>query len=427
MFERTRTTLLARLTAAAALLLIAVTYRVWLPPTPSTFPQVPLFGFAVPAGAAWDWAALAVMLLGLGGMLARPGWRSWPLIFAAGFAGAAVLNQVRVQVWAYQFALLALILASCGSNGGGPRRAVRLCRVLAVGILAHSSLSKLDRAFAEGNGPWLLGGLLSVFGVEPAAVDRDLLVAASLALPVWELAVAVLLAVPSTRRVGLLGACVLHATLVLTLGAGLGQSWGVLLWNGFFLAHVWVLFARTAPPLAATNGSTVFDDAPLAGRTPGQWAALIVTALAVLLPFGTRSGYWDVWPGWAVYANGVPGAWTFREATPAEMDRDDPDRSLYWRDQFLVDPTDGGLDELAVPIPQSPRVRVGVLLADVARVEAAGEIDAADTTSAKIFAAPDRFSRGPGEVISRRYAGIGLIAEDFLLNARPRALSLPPP
>ena len=314
---------LTRLTGAAALLLMGVTWPLWLPPTPDNFPQLPLFARLIPAPAWCDLAALAGAAVGAAGMC----WgnlktqetrdkdgegrgvvscllslgifflRAAPALFAASLAFALALNQIRVQVWAYQFLLLAAVLALCPRSPAGDRAAVTLARVLAVGILFHSALSKLDLAFAEGPGRWLMGGFLGLFGLDAGELPGRAVAAAAFAVPAWELALAMLLAVPGLRRAGLAGAVVMHLGLVATLWR-LDQSWGVILWNLFFLAHEFVLF------WPEPRGERLPAWTKLRSAGWRAWPAALLILAAVTLPFGTRAGYWDVWPGWAVYAGG---------------------------------------------------------------------------------------------------------------------------
>ncbi len=483
---------LARLTGLAALILIGATGPLWLPPTPQSFPQLPLFGLLIPAPAWCDWAALAGILLGAAGMLggsskaqeiknqndpgANAAHRSRPslvlevlvlkllpaapALFTASLAFALALNQIRIQVWAYQFLLLGAVLSLCPRTATGDRAAVSLARVLAVGILFHSGLSKLDLAFAEGPGTWLIGGFLGLFGVDAEGFDPKLISAAAFAAPAWELALSVLLAVPGLRRVGLVAAAFMHLSVTATLW-NLDQSWGVLLWNGFFLAHEFILFwpepRGDRVPLWATVRSAGPRSAP---------AALFIAA-AVLLPFGTRSGYWDVWPGWAVYAGGVPKAWVGvldqeiptpanpappRKVWPGEFaplidlvistSNKEPDPLEKFEGSLQIMRRSGqmvmndrgyeaeALDELGVPLPQGGRAAAGVLLAESIRRSAAGGVWHAGTVDVK--AVPSRWQRSRNrETLFSVFVRDGRLdpagePPPFWLNARPRALSLPP-
>ena len=446
---------LTRLAGGAALLLVGVTWPLWRPPTPESFPQLPLFGWLIPAPAWCDRAALGGVLLGAFGMIwggssknqelknqndSSPGSeqrsraflvldflvlklpRLAPTLFTASLAFALALNQIRLQVWAYQFLLLGAVLSLCPRTETGDRAAVTLARALAVGILFHSALSKLDLAFAEGPGTWLMGGFLGLFGVDPNGVPHRLRSAAAFAVPAWELGLAILLAVPSLRRVGLLGAAFMHAALMATLWR-LSHSWGVLLWNGFFLAHEFLLFWPNA------KGESVPIWSVLRTTGPRAWPAAALIAAAVTLPFGTRSGYWDVWPGWAVYAGGPGGSGWVRLPGRRAQTKNWPAGS--YRPLNL---SRRALGELHVPVPDDWRVTVGLTLAAAARGDAwfAGEPDRADpgVGTPRVYLVPVRGrmerSRTPSGRSVAGWKEVNAFADAFLLNARPRALSLPP-
>ncbi|WP_145357693.1 hypothetical protein [Alienimonas californiensis] len=458
---------LTRLTGVAALLLIGVTWPLWLPPTPTSFPQLPLFGWLIPAPAWCDWIALAGALLGAVGMAvlcepeaqARPdaapprlrfgltrALAFAPALFTISLAFALALNQIRVQVWAYQFLLLGSVLSLCPRTETGDRAAVALGRVLAMGILFHSGLSKLDLAFAEGPGRWLMGGFLGLFGVEADGLDEKAVAAIAFAVPAWEIALSLLLALPGTRRVGLIAAVFMHTSVVATLWK-LDQSWGVLLWNAFFLAHEFLLFW----PAPRAEGVPLWTTLRTAGPRAAPAALLILAA--VLLPFGTRSGSWDVWPGWAVYAGGVPRAVIMRGTNGDDWER--AGRSFAARpdhhpgDSFSLAPITtldmerSGLAELFAPIPQDPRTRVGVArtLEARSRAESRRSLGESSDVMDMVMAAPDdeiqlySVTRTTpngrwDEPIAERWGlgqrrGIDNLLDSFLLNARPRALSLP--
>ena len=432
---------LTRLTGLAALLLVGATWPLWLPPTPDSFPQLPLLAWLIPAPAWCDRAALGGALLGAAGMIwggnfktqetrhegARPrrfvsrvlSLGIFPTAFTLSLAFAIALNQIRLQVWAHQFLLLGGVLSLCPRTETGDRAAVTLARVLAVGILFHSALSKLDLSFAEGPGRWLIGGFLGLFGADTDGLPKHVVGAAAFAVPAWELGLSVLLAVPSLRRAGLAGAVLMHVSVTATLWK-LDQSWGVILWNLFFLAHEFVLFW----PEGKGDRTPLFTVLKTAG--PRAWPTAGLILAAVLLPFGTRAGYWDVWPGWAVYAGGVPRAVAVWEY---------PVDAGTWTSGFVPadEPLDVGrsaLRELDAPLPQDPRVRTGVAIALLERGVTATTFKNADwqLRLGYVRRAGGFGSRSPGPVWEATTGSEAArrVADGFLLNARPRALSLPP-
>ena len=449
---------LGRLVGAGTLALVGVTWPLWLPPTPESFPQLPLVAWLVPAPGWCDWLAVGLIVAGAMGLavgerrgvsppsgaddphapdasggsrLAVRLLRLAPLTLLLGLALAMLLNQIRVQVWAYQFLLLAGVLAACPRTPAGDRAAVLLARVLACGVLFHSALSKLDLAFAEGPGAWLMGGFLSLFRADAAGVDPALVKAAAFAVPAWELALAVLLAVPSLRRVGLVGAGGMHLALVATLW-NLDQSWGVLLWNLFFFLHELVLFW----PEPRGERVPVWTAVRTAGVRAWPAAAVILLA-GWVLPLGTRSGYWDVWPGWAVYAGGVPKArgylhpGTTTHPLAERLSRAGLPRTPYSDSGVDLQHDERALEGLGVPVPQDLRVRAGLTLADLVRTDAA---NAAKAKRLEVGASwPSLTFRPAGPrtgppAFNKSWTGTGIFRTAFrgrILNARPRALSLP--
>jgi hypothetical protein len=176
-----------------------------------------------------------------------------------------------------------------------------------VALYAHSGLSKLDASFCQELGALFLSTALGPVGLDPSRWPEGWRSAAVLAMPAGEIAVAAALAAPRLRRVGVVGASVLHAGLVGILGPfGLGHSAIVLVWNAAMLAEVWVAFG---PDLAT---GTV--------ATPGGVAGLVklVFWAGVLLPFGERWGAFDAWPSHALYASHVERASVFLHESELE-------------------------------------------------------------------------------------------------------------
>ena len=277
-----------------------------------TFPPIPLI-----AGVSFPpWVGLAVAAVGFAVAASRP--RIGCGIAAAGLALLFLQDQHWLQPWAWQALLLLLIEATF------PRDAARWQRRLAISVYVFSAFSKLDAAFADHLGRLLVTeGLAPAVGLDAAFWSDGLVRAMAWTLPAFELAAGVLLA--WKPRWGLAAATAMHAGLLLTLGPwGLNHHPGVLIWNAFFLVHVWVLFPaeylhiasrgrqppedgeyRTGPVERAAVEVGRLNDAvsaggPLRGLTPPArligWSVLL---LPVLEPFGL----WDHWPSWSVYSN----------------------------------------------------------------------------------------------------------------------------
>ncbi|MDX1966801.1 MAG: hypothetical protein SFV23_06500 [Planctomycetaceae bacterium] len=288
---------LTRLLGLGALALLAATWKLWTPQ--DVFPRVPLFYWAPPR---WlDWFSLGIMVAGLIGLLIHrriPERRLAATLTACGFALQFIADQHRLQPWAWQFFILALVIALADD-----RTILGGWRWLVISIYAYSALSKFDAAFLSETGPQLLQPLLQTTSYRRpwslSQVDQILQIVmpyASAMLPIGEAVVAILLAISSLRRLGLFFSWLMHLSLLAILGPlGLNHSWGVFLWNVFFIFQNWNLFAfRLGRP--ADRLST-----RLTANTSSRVAKCVLGAV-YLWPALYPWGCCDAWLGWAVYA-----------------------------------------------------------------------------------------------------------------------------
>lgn len=309
-----RCALLQRLVAIFAGALFASTWSLWHVDAGSI--QIPWLRALCEVPRGVDAYALGVLGLGLLGLLLRPQPSRWGtlslLLVFAGLGTLTALDQHRLQPWVWQFLLFAAVFLTLRSSA-----ALSSWRWITVSIYVYSAISKLDAAYLDEHGKFLLDAMLRGAGLElpfwtPAA--RRLL---PMAFPIGELTIAGLLLIPATRRIGLAASVVMHALLMWTLGAVLGHEWGVVLWNGFFIAQNCVLFgSRTArsaakPPAPSDDVYRIIIDPPSSPPKAGSpkrperasVLGVLVTIAAILLPALERVGCWDHWPAWAVYSS----------------------------------------------------------------------------------------------------------------------------
>jgi hypothetical protein len=301
--------------------LVAATWPLWLPETP--VPQIPWFGWAarVPRGPG------EIVLVGnLGVFLLlqfldiRRKWM-WQLktyFFLTSVPLLLVLDQHRLQPWVWQMLIWGSVIALSRSS----RQTLNYLRWLTISVYFWSAVSKLDWAFVEGHGQVLLSGLADSVGLSSAMWSESLRRTLAAAMPIGELAVAILLLLRRTRWIGLWAAVAMHAALILALGpTGLGHEWGVLLWNAFFIANAWLLFRSGEPqtavePQASAGEPRASAWGSFAGErsthpqtdvwgSPEVWGSpgAVVAWLAALLPALSLVGWWDWWPSWAVYSS----------------------------------------------------------------------------------------------------------------------------
>ena len=292
-----RVVLLRRTLAAFAITLVALTWRLWIPQ--QLFPQVPWFRAILLVPAWTQWAPLAVMVAGLCGALVAPGQgRSGQialLVFVAGMLASVLFDQERLQPWAYQFTLVALVLALADA-----RRAIALVSLLVISFYFYSAVTKFDYSFLHTLGQQFLGALAQTIGLSLDRWSDPARVLAAGVFPTGELLVAVGLCFRPTRGVALGGAIALHLLLIVILGPwGLDHRPGVLAWNLYFIVQDLVLFVGATAGGASNAEGDVALPAPTAG---GRFAAAVIFA-AVALPLLSRSGWFDLWPGWGLDAS----------------------------------------------------------------------------------------------------------------------------
>ncbi len=291
-----------------ALLLVGATWPLWWPS--GEYPVIPWFLVLLPVPTSVDLAlAWGIVLSGIGvvvcsarRLVVRPvsdvphtdGLLVARTTWLVCLAGSLLLDQQRMQVWAWQFLWLTLFLTLAS-----PRTAQRCCRVFVLGIYVYSAISKLDLGFIEAQGPWLWQGLRRAIGLATPAWGPTPLPGAW-GFPLGELLVAGLLGVRRTRWCGIAAACAMHLTLLLALGPlGWDQQPGVLLWNVFFLVSVPQLFQESGWHALRLWGG---EDCTLQGNTRDRLCIAVVIVLS-LWPALERFGGCDHWPAWAVYSS----------------------------------------------------------------------------------------------------------------------------
>ena len=362
-----RALLLRYALASAGLTLFAATWRLWTPQT--VYPQVPLFGWACQLPRWLDWCGAGGIVASLLVVLfADPRIRGGAYAlgsFAFCLAGLMLLDQHRIQPWAYQFLLIAIVLAVLPSGPG-----IFWLRVLTVSIYFHSAVTKLDASFLETLGQRFLD---VPFGLIQVSIENWPLPVRGMAaavFPVGELLIAVGLCLPRVRRGALAAAIAMHFAMFLILGPwGLQHRAGVLIWNVFFAVQDWILFGRSVSRIAGSASNSPNDvsnaESPVKVSAVRLMEGLIVAA--VLLPLLEPWGLWDHWPGWGLYASRAQRVTVFvHEAGRRRLPREiqafliSTEPSDPWQ-RLRIDRW--SLDVLAAPIYPQSRFQLGVAAA----------------------------------------------------------------
>ena len=295
--------------AASGILLVLATWTLWTPNM--VFPQVPLFHGAGGVPAWFEWLTFGLMvaaLLAAMGVGRTQRWSSQALLgFVVVTAILIVIDQHRLQPWAYQFIILAIVFALAT-----PSKALVLIRLLVVSIYVYSAVSKLDYSFLHTHGQRFLLILCQSVGLSIDQWPCERLLIMTALFPITELVVGIALGLKRSRCWGLWGSLLLHGLLLVTLGPwGFGHKPGVLIWNVYFMIQNVLLFG---PIFGSRPGKVRAQQQPPAAipseRLPvatgiGDGVAKVTLAAVVLLPLLEPFGWWDRWPAWAVYAAGA--------------------------------------------------------------------------------------------------------------------------
>ena len=297
---------LQRWTAVSCLALIAATWRLWIPQM--VFPQVPAFSILCTAPAWLDWICLGCLITGLGVLASGRSEKlntSGCILVLGSLLVFFCLDQHRFQPWAYQLWLFTAIWLCCGVN-----YRLNWMSWLLVSIYFYSALGKLDFEFLHTVGQQMLGAMANLVGQESSGMSASLKLALVAIFPMIELAIAVGLAVPTSRRVAGVFAIGLHLTLIVILGPlGLNHRLGVLIWNAQFVGQAYFLFVakRISVPdsgIAKREIAKLQLEPKIAGWLKGCLQTLCgaLIALVIVMPSTERFGIWDHWPSWALYA-----------------------------------------------------------------------------------------------------------------------------
>lgn len=432
--------------------LIASTWPLWT--GSSSFPQVPFFESLCGIGPWADTLSLALVLAGAVGTFfgAAASLRSpvdrkadsfaqkahrlemaGPWILAVGLFFAVLLNQHRLQPWAWHFLLIAPLLA---------RKASWLVQVVprrfdfygilgfTISLYLFSAISKCDQTFTQSFGRQFLEALLNIFGASSRFWSESARTNGAALFPLGEIVVAVLIFLPKTRLAGLLLSVVMHVFLLLAVGPfGLNHQPGVLIWNGYFIAQNLLLWGRIRAlspeglketfrvPTVSTSASNQLPGTSRVGLIPSVFASMILFA-AILLPPLRFAGLCDPWPAWAVYAS-QPERVTILFNEPAASEMSDelrrflrPRRLNDGRVFFRADLW--SIAETGAPIYPGARFPVAIARALNARPELRG-------TVALVLEGPAEWWSGERE--SDEYAGqsgIETASALFWLNTKTR-------
>ena len=248
-------------------------------------------GVSVPAGIQIVLACCLCVACGAVMLRGKTCDRIWWLITAL-LVLEFLLDQHRLQPWAYQTAIYATVFAAMPV-----RSAHRWLVPLAASVYIYSSLGKFDYQFVHTVGINFLSAFAGPIGGLPEDVDAAKLAKFAFLFPVGELVIGVSLLVPRSRRVAGVAAIVMHGVLIGMLGPwGMNHSPGVLIWNALLILQSWQLF------LLEEAGEQTPQWQDTKERKGYSGVARLAIVVAIVMPLTERTGYWDHWPSWALYS-----------------------------------------------------------------------------------------------------------------------------
>ncbi len=370
------------------MLLFASTWKLWTPQT--EFPQIPFFEFLVDVPGWVDWVALTFVGVGLIACLIvkSPGRTQFALgTFVLASSVLIVLNQHRLQPWAYQFVIFAIIMATTS-----PKSAMKWMRWIAISIYIYSAISKFDYQFVHTVGDQMLATIFGIVGIDAEQMSDNLRNGIALSFPLTELAIGIALAFNRTRRIASYFGIAMHATLLVVLIVQV-QLPGVLIWNLFFIATLLLLFNNSCDQEHSVDGLKENREPPL------TFMATFAAAFVLIFPLTQPLGICDHWPAWQVYAPRTSRA-RIRQFSKVEP---------IWND-----PSKWSQTELRAPVYPQARFQLAVAMATLEK-QKNSNIHHIDVASASNWLTGSRMTESlSGDQIEMQ-------AERYRLNVKPRS------
>jgi hypothetical protein len=271
---------------AAGLLLSA---KLWV--STREYPLVPLLDFVPPLPYPLDYLLFGLLGALLVGVLLFRGRLEGAFVVAA-LALAVLLvlqDQGRLQPWFYQYSFM---LAAVGFSNLGrlsTEGAMNACRLIVAFTYLWSGLQKAHVSFAENVYPWLIEPLASHLPSGAASALGH----GAYAVPVMEAAIGLGLLVRPLRKPAVVGAILMHAFILFTIGPW-GHDWNSVVWPWNVAMVVFALILFWRPP---DNPSLLAVVKP-----GGSTFRAVVLVLFAFMPTLNFFGLWDSYLSASLYS-----------------------------------------------------------------------------------------------------------------------------
>jgi uncharacterized membrane protein YphA (DoxX/SURF4 family) len=303
------------------------------------YPQIPVVqGIAAPSFALN--AALVLVLLVSFVASALPKTPAWFRAVPVGVIAILVaLDLSRLQPWVFMYAIILLAAAFASRTDGRNASILMTLRFMIAAQYLWSGLQKANYSFVEQVWPTFADPLFRALHLPLSAGH-----AAGLVVPLLEIAVGCCLFVPRTRRVGVIAACITHATILASLLAS-GENLAVWPWNVAMPLFDFVLF---------WNATTIPWTVSSIRRFPQSIAFGVLVGILPALSF---LGYWDSYASWALYSGNTAQAVVVIDPSALNTLPDVLRRNTWQESRpMFVDLNRWSYDELQVPIYPETRV-----------------------------------------------------------------------
>lgn len=358
---------LITLVACGLLSSMALSWRVWT--ALRAFPLTPVLGLPDSVNASLGYLALALLIVALITLLVAPSF-VWTALAAASLGSLFLLDQMRLQPWALQYGGMLLVIATALHPRVQDRARAQLAALNACGLILAatyfwSGVQKLNPTFRDEVFPWFTLPLAGWLHIDKLPYILGYV------CPWTELAIAIALLIPRTRRLGVIGVLGIHGFALLMLGP-LGHNWNNVVWPWNVvqaLAAVCIFWSNSPRAVPAARASFAYA------------FALLIFGLLPALSF---IGLWDSYASMALYSGNIAkGELVFDAAAKSQL----PDCAVQ-----VCHPTVSGtaLDiyqwsfcELNVPAYSEPRVFLQVARALTTRLE--GTVDLNIATRPTLF------------------------------------------
>lgn len=285
-----------RLALAASLVAgLLLSPNLWV--STRAYPLTPIWGAVPPLPYPADHALLGLFVaLAAGVGIARGRAVGWLAAGTLALAALLVLGDAsRLQPWLYQYSFMLLALCLYGWGRVGTADTLNACRLIVVATYFWSGLQKANVSFIEVTYPWLVGPLTERL---PDWASSALL-SGAFAVPVVEAAIGIGLLTRRFRKLGVAGALLMHAFIMVCVGPW-GNDYNAVVWpwNFAMSAFVLILFWRVAdepsPSTILVPGRSLFS--------PGFAFRTAVLVLFAFMPLFSFFGLWDSYLSSSLYS-----------------------------------------------------------------------------------------------------------------------------